>query len=241
MSEKLYTTIPSEEEPKHEEGKHVDYGTILVDRHSLEYRIYHWSIVITGLIIGWTGLRLGGLYGILIPDMQLALTLHVYLGFIFAALFVLIFVYVLRHEWEWFTLTRFPYAIKFFIQEALAWTRLGPHIEDPRGYNPEKKEYVEKLIPTEVMVLWMYIALVVVMGVTGLPLYYKDILAPITNFAGQFAWILNFDNGETLLRVLHRFVMYMFLMTMLIHAYAVIIFDVLGSMITGKKEEKIRR
>jgi|GEM_PF-383890 formate dehydrogenase subunit gamma len=240
---KLYETLPSKQKPAVEEKPHakIDYGTIEVDRHSLQYRIYHWSIVITGLIIGWTGLRLGGLYGVKFPDMQLALTLHVYIGLIFGGLFVLIFIYVLQHEWEWFSPARFPYAIKFFIQEALAWTHIGPHIEDPRGYDPDRKEYVEKLIPTEVMVLWMYLGLVAVMGITGLPLYFTGIFSPIIDFAGNFAGIFGLDDGTMLLRVIHRLVMYFFLMTMLIHAYAVIIFDVLGSMITGKKKERIIR
>jgi formate dehydrogenase subunit gamma len=231
---KLYETIPSKQIEVAEE-------TIEVERHSAQYRFYHWSIVITGLIMGWTGWRLGNLYGVSFPDMELSLTIHVYLGFVFAGLFILIFAYVVAHEWEWFSPTRFPYAIKFFIKEALAWTGLGPHIEDPRGYDPDKKRYVEKLIPTEVMVLWMYLGMVAIMGITGLPLYYTDLLAPIIEFADQFAGIFNLEDGTMLLRVIHRLVMYLFLMTMLIHAYAVIIFGVLGSMVTGKRRERVVR
>lgn len=238
---KLYHTGVPREEPEDEEEHHVDYGTTEVKRHSAQYRIYHWAIVIIGLIIGWTGLRLGGLYGVAFPDMQLSLTLHVYLGFVFAGLFVLLFAYVIAHEWEWFTLTRIPYATKFFILELLSWFKVIPHVEDPRGYDTRKNKYIEKLVPTEVMVLWLYIVLVLIMGITGLPLYYTDILSPITQFAGQFAVYFNFADGEMVLRAVHRLFMFIFLMTMLIHAYAVIIFDVLGSMITGKRAEKVRR
>lgn len=238
---KLYQTGVSREGAEAEKERHIDYGTTEVKRHSAQYRIYHWAIVITGLILGWTGLRLGGIYGVSFPDMQLSLTIHVYLGFVFAGLFVLIFAYVIAREWEWFTLARIPYATKFFILELLSWFKLIPHVEDPRGYNDQRNEYVEKLVPTEVIVLWLYIVLVLIMGVTGLPLYYTDILAPINQFAGQFAGFFDFADGELLLRAVHQLFMYVFLMTMLIHAYAVIIFGVLGSMFTGKREEKVRR
>ncbi|MFW5936130.1 MAG: cytochrome b/b6 domain-containing protein, partial [Candidatus Hadarchaeota archaeon] len=208
MSKLYQTGIPSEK-PKAEK-RHVDYGSIEVKRHSTQYRVYHWAIVATGLILGWTGLRLGGIYGVSFPDMQLSLTIHVYLGFVFAGLFVLLFAYVIAHEWKWFTLARIPYATKFFILELLSWFKLIPHVEDPRGYNDRKKEYVEKLVPTEVIVLWLYIVLVLIMGITGLPLYYTDILEPITQFAGQFAGFFNFADGEMLLRAVHQLFMFIF-------------------------------
>ncbi|RUM33151.1 MAG: cytochrome b/b6 domain-containing protein [Archaeoglobus sp.] len=220
---------------------HQKYETVLVERHHLPYRLMHWGIVSTGLIIGWTGLRLGNLYGISWPDMQTALTIHVYLGFIFGALWVLLFAYVVKYEWKWFSPTRFPYSIKFFIKEILAWTGLGPHIEDPRGYDPEKGEYVEKLIPTEVQVLWMYLLMAAIMGITGFTLYYQKQFAPIINWANQIAPAFGLSSGIDLIRVVHRLFMYLFLMTMLIHAYAVTIFDVVGSMVTGKRWEKVVR
>ncbi|RLI86777.1 MAG: cytochrome b/b6 domain-containing protein [Archaeoglobales archaeon] len=218
-----------------------EYETIEVERHSALYRFFHWTIVSTGLIIGWTGWRLGGLYGVSFPDMKTALDIHVYLGFVFGAFWILLFIYVVKHEWEWFSPRRFPYSIKFFIQEILAWTGLGPHIEDPRGYDPERREYVEKLIPTEVQVLWMYLLMAAIMGITGFAMYYSDIFAPLLRFADQFAPLFNLPDGFTLFRAIHRLVMYLFLMTMLIHAYAVTIFGVLGSMITGKRREKVVR
>ena len=218
-----------------------NYETMEVERHHLFYRLCHWGIVSTGLIIGWTGLRLGNLYGITWPDMLTALKIHVYLGFIFGALWVLLFAYVVKHEWEWFSPRRFPYAIKFFIKEMLAWTGIGPHIEDPRGVDPEGR-YVEKLVPTEVMVLWMYLLMAAIMGITGFTLYYQNqYFAPIINWANQIAPAFGFSSGIMLIRAIHRLFMYLFLMTMLIHAYAVTIFDVVGSMVTGKRRERVIR
>ncbi len=218
-----------------------EYETIEVERHSATYRIIHWGIVSTGLIIGWTGWRLGGLYGVSFPDMKTSLDIHVYLGFIFGALWVLMLGYIIAHEWEWLSLTRFPYSLKFFIKEILAWTGLGPHIEDPRGYDPERGEYVEKIIPTEVQVPWAYMGMAAIMGITGFTMYYSNIFGWIIDLAGVFAPIFHVSDGYTLIRIIHRLVMYLFLMTMLIHVYAVIIFRVVSSMVTGKRRERVIR
>lgn len=222
----------------HEE---VEFETMEVKRHGLFYRLCHWGIVSTFLIIGIMGLRIGSLYDFTFPtDLKLALYIHVYLGFIFTALWGPMLVYVLAHEWEWFSPTRFPYATKFAIQEALAWTHLGPHIEDPRGYDPEEEEYVEKLVPTEVTVLWMYLGLAGFMAVTGFSLYYPGLFAPLIGVADSIAPLIGVSDGDTLLSVMHRMGMYIFVTVVMMHVYAVVIFDVVISMITGKQEERIR-
>jgi len=113
---------------------------IEVYRQPLFYRVCHWGIVSTFMVMGFLGWRIGSLYGVTFPnDLNLALDIHLYLGFIFSTFWIALFAFVILHEWEWFSPTRFPYATKFFIQEVLAWTHLGPHIEDPRGYDPEKR------------------------------------------------------------------------------------------------------
>lgn len=214
--------------------------TVVVKRHSLFYRLVHWSIVFSGIILGLTGLQLGGLYNFKILDGH-TYALHVFVGLIFGALWILFFYYIIVHEWKWFSLSRIPYSLKFLIAETLAWFEIGSHIEDPRGYNPEKKEYVEKLIPTEVMVWWMYLALAMLMGITGLAMIYQTELSFVFDIAAKIGALFGTENGYAVVRLAHRIGMYLFLMVMIIHAYAVIIFDVLGSMITGKRAERVRR
>jgi len=105
----------------------------------------------------------------------------------------------------------------------------------------QKKEYVEKLVPTEVTVLWMYLGLAALMAVTGFTLYYPSLLSPIIGIADAIAPLLGVSDGDTLLSMIHRIGMYLFLMVMLMHVYAVIIFDVVISMITGKNKERVKR
>ena len=211
-----------------------------VHRQHLLYRITHWGIVSTGLVIGFTGLRLGRIWGVSIPhDYNLALKIHVYLGFVFAFFWFLMFLQLVTHEWKWFGFHRFPYSIRFLISETLAWLGIGPHIEDPRCYDPRIGDYREKIIPTEVVVPWTYILLTIIMGITGLSLYYRNIFAPVIQFADRYAYILGLSSGVELLRVIHRLVMFIYLMMMLVHAYACFVFGVIKSMITGKRLERI--
>jgi Ni,Fe-hydrogenase I cytochrome b subunit len=87
----------------------------------------------------------------------------------------------------------------------------------------------------------MYLALAILMGITGLAMLYQKELSFVFDFG---AWIGSFfgtENGYAVVRLAHRIGMFLFLMVMIIHAYAVIIFEVLGSMITGKRAERVKR
>jgi formate dehydrogenase subunit gamma len=215
--------------------------TIEVQRHSLFTRLVHWSIAITGIILALTGMELGGLYGVRILG-EYVLATHMAVAFVFGGLWGLFTYYMFVEEWKWISFSRIPYSIKFFIAEAKAWIGIGPHVEDPRGYDPEKGEYVEKIIPTQVLVWWTYLALAILMGVTGLAMYYPDLFKPIVDLAGIIGGLFNPAgkcDGYTFLRALHRLGMFLFGMVMFMHMYAVVIFNVLPSMFTGKRKERV--
>lgn len=208
-----------------------------VQRHSIFMRVCHWSIVITGILLALTGMQIGGLYGIqVLPEQTLAT--HVLIGFVFGALWGLFTYYILTKEWKWISLGRIPYSLKFLWAETKAWFG-GEHVEDPRAFDPEKDEYVEKIVPTQVMVWWGYALLALLMGITGLTMYYPEYFWPVVAFANSIAPIFGTESGFPLIRALHRFGMYLFAVVMITHIYAVIIFGVLPSMISGKREEKV--
>ncbi|AEA46180.1 cytochrome b/b6 domain-containing protein [Archaeoglobus veneficus] len=215
--------------------------TVEVYRHSLFYRMCHWAIVITGFILAFTGMQMAGLYGVRILGGGQSLAVHITVSFVFGALWFLMLYYIIAEEWKWFGFGRIPYSIKFLIAEAKAWLGIGPHIEDPRGYNPDKNEYVEKIIPTEVMVWWIYFVLAMLMGITGLAMYYREFFQPVIDFAASIAPLFGAYDGYALLRAIHRFGMYLFAMVMFMHVYAVLIFGVLPSMISGRRKEKVVR
>jgi len=210
---------------------------IEVYRHSIFYRVCHWSIVVTGLILAFTGMQMAGLYGIKFLEGE-TLATHITVSFIFGCLWFLMLYYIIAKEWKWFGLGRIPYSIKFLIAETKAWFGKG-YVKDPRGYNPDREEYIEKIIPTEVMVWWIYFALALLMGVTGLAMYYR--LQPLIGFAASIAPVFGAYDGYALLRAVHLFGMYLFAVVVFMHVYAVIIFDVLPSMIMGRRKEKMVR
>jgi len=212
--------------------------TMEVKRHSLFYRLCHWSIVFVTFMLMFSGIQLGGIYGIrLFSDLLRAL--HGYLGLIFIALWYLFFYYIIVHEWKWFSLTRIPYSIRFLIAEAKAWFGVGEHVEDPRAYDAEKNEYVEKIIPTEVGVWWIYLTLAILMGLTGLAMMFPNTFGWVYGIAKAFSFLFGTDNGYAIVRYVHRLGMYLFLFVIILHVYAVFIFGVVTSMITGKRNEKV--
>jgi len=212
--------------------------TIEVKRHSLFYRLVHWSVVFTTFMLMFSGIQLGGIYNIRFFG-DLLRPLHGYVGLVFVALWIMFFYYIIVHEWKWFSLTRIPYSIRFLIAEAKAWFGVGEHVEDPRAYDAEKNEYVEKIIPTEVGVWWIYLALAVLMGLTGLAMMFPNGFSWVYGIAKAFSFLFGTDNAYAIVRYVHRFGMYLFLFVIILHVYAVFIFGVVTSMITGKRNEKV--
>lgn len=208
-----------------------------VKRHSIFMRVCHWSIVITGILLGLTGLQIGGLYGFKFLPEQLYST-HIYMGFAFGALWGLFSYYVLTKEWKWISLGRIPYSLRFMWEETKAWFGKG-HVEDPRAYDPKREDYVEKIIPTQVMVWWGYALVALLTGLTGLVMVFPETFWPVIAVCQALAPIFGTPNGFALVRALHLLGMYLFAVILIMHVYAVIIFGVLPSMITGKREEKV--
>jgi formate dehydrogenase subunit gamma len=208
-----------------------------VDRHSIFTRMVHWSIAITGIILGLTGLEIGGHYGLRFLGDNVTST-HVYVGLVFGVLWVMFTYYMLTKEWKWISFSRIIYSLKFFWAETKAWFG-GPHVEDPRAYDPKKGDYVEKIVPTQVMVWWGYFILAVIIGFTGLAMYFKDFFAWVFDIGNAIGPIFGTESGYAFVRGVHLLFMYLFAVVLIMHIYAVTIFGVLKSMFTGKREEKV--
>ena len=208
-----------------------------VNRHSIFTRVAHWSIVVTGIILGLTGLEIGGHYGIRVLGDNVTST-HVYIGLLFGAIWGLFAYYMFTKEWKWISLGRIGYSLKFLIAETKAWFG-GPHVEDPRAYDPKKGDYVEKIVPTQVVVWWTYLLLTIVIGITGLAMFFKDLFGWVFGIGDAIAPIFGAESGYAFIRAVHLIFMYLFAVVLMMHVYAVFIFGVVKSMFTGKKEEKI--
>ena len=204
-----------------------------VERHSKFVRVCHWGIVITCLFLTLTGIQLA--FGVKVIDDAQAL--HIRLGFIFLGLWILFSYFALTEEWKWISPKRIPYSVKFVIEEAIAWIK-GDHVDDPRAYDPKRREYVEKVIPSQVLVWWSYVALTLLIGLTGLALYDPKTYSFVLKASEPLSNLLGVDS-YAFIRATHRFVMFLYAAIAVTHAYAATIFGTLGSMIHGKRKEKV--
>lgn len=146
---------------------------IVVKRHHLGYRVLHWCIAISILFLSLTGLQIGGIYGNL-PLISNARAYHIIVGIAWGCTFFAFFYLVATGDYKWLSLRRIPYAIRFFVKEAKAWLGIGHHVEEPILYDAEKKKYVEKVIPTGIIVWWTYLILTIFTGITGLAMAFSD-------------------------------------------------------------------
>lgn len=209
---------------------------IKVERHSKFVRSCHWGIVVTGIVTGLTGLQLANMFGVNIFDDAYAL--HIRMGFIFAGLWGLFIYFSLTEEWKWLKPSRIPYSIRFVMEEAIAWIK-GGHVEDPRAYDPRRREYVEKIIPSQVLVWWTYLLLTAIIGFTGLAMFAPDTFKPVIDISAAIAPLFGTENEYAFIRAVHRFTMFLYATVMITHAYAATIFGTLSSMINGFRRERV--
>ena len=212
---------------------------IHVLRHLIGTRILHWLIVIEGIILGLTGLQLGGIWGIRIFPDGGTWAIHVVTGlaWIFTALY-LVYYLLATGEYRWYGLTRLPYGCQYLYNEIKAWFGKGIHIHEPIKFDNEKEEYVEKLVPTEIIVWWIFVVLGLIIMFSGLGMA----------FPHQFRFLLDFFGGlsaffgggaYSVARSLHLLSMFIILGIFILHLYAVFLYRLVKSMIFGYREEPV--
>ena len=211
---------------------------IRVERHTTLFRILHWLIFAEGLLLGLTGAQLSGIGGLQVfPEATRAL--HVVTGLAFTATAIFFFYYfVVSGDYRWYGLRRIPYSLRFMVAEARAWFGIGPHIEEPIRYDPKRREYVEKIVPTEAMVWWIYFALGVLIIITGAALAFPDKLAIVYDIAGYLSPLLG-GGPYAVLRAIHRLVALLIFGVVILHAYAAWVFGMLRAITLGHRDEPV--
>ncbi len=212
---------------------------VRVKRHTALFRALHWLIFIEGLILGLTGIQLGGFWGIRVLPNGTVRAVHVVTGlaWLSTSLFF-VYYFVISGDYSWYGLRRIPYSLKFMIAEAKAWFGIGPHIEEPIRYDPKKGEYVERIVPTEAMVWWIYFALGLLIAITGLALAFPEKLSFVYQIASFLASI--FGGGPyAVIRALHQLTALLILGVVILHAYAAWVFKMLHAITFGYRDEPL--
>jgi formate dehydrogenase subunit gamma len=208
-------------------------------RHDLLFRAAHWSIFIEGVLLVLTGFQLGGIFGgALLPVSNV--TFHVLVGIFFMGTAAIYAVGILGGgDYRWVSLRRIPYSFRFILSETKGWFGIRPPPLNPIAYDAEKREYSEKLVPSVIVVFWAFALLGVALALTGLSLA----------FPGQFGFVywatdligsaLTGTTGVAFMLAFHRLLTYALILLVMMHIYASFIFKLVGSMITGSRNERV--
>ena len=119
------------------------------------------------------------------------------------------------------------------------WFRLGPPVEEPIRYNPKTGKYIEKVIPTVIMVWWIYVLIGLGIFLTGLTMAFPTTFGFVFTLLGWVGKPLVGMGGYVLTRALHRLLMYLLVLVFLLHVYAAFVFKMVHSITLGDREEPI--
>lgn len=224
----------------------VVVNRIKVERHGLFMRVAHWLVFVEGIILTLTGFQLGGILGInLFPNNNTAI--HVMTGLIFIVTATLaVYDMIITGDYFWASLRRIPYSFKYIFLETKAWFHLAPTPKEPVYYEVRKKDYGEKLIPSVIIVFWAFVILGILLALTGLALTFQTqmwFVYSITDGLGKLltgTTITTGTSGVAFMLTLHRLLTYLLILLVGMHAYAVFVFGLVRSMISGKKDELAR-
>jgi len=214
-------------------GVHME--RVKVERHSATMRLLHWLIVIEGVILGLTGLQMGGVWGIKIFPEGLW-SIHVVTGLAWIATSIfLIYYLVVTGEYRWYSVGRIIYGLRFIYSELGAWFS-GAHVEEPIRYDKSRGEYVEKVVPSEVIAWWLMVFFGVILMTTGLGMAFKDNFSFFIDFYSMFKAVFGGD-GYSISRALHLLSTLFVLGIIIIHAYAVYVYRMIRGIVFGDREE----
>jgi formate dehydrogenase subunit gamma len=208
-------------------------------RHHIGFRLLHWIIFIEGVLLTLTGLQIGGFFGLRVLTDTTSAT-HIVTGLaLIVTLGVFVYYLIIDRDYKWYGLSRIPYSIKFFIAEFKAWFGIGPHVKEPIRYDPKKGEYVEKVVPTVVIVWWTYVIIGLVIIITGLAMAFPTQFSAIYSLADAIGYPIAGVGGYAFIRAIHRLFMFLLVGVVILHAYAAWVFKALRSITLGDREEPI--
>lgn len=205
-------------------------------RHGFSVRLVHWTIVLEALFLLMSGFMLNGVLPIGNPANLYSY--HIIVGFAFiGTAFVFFYVVVAAHDYKWFALRRIPYSFKYIFSETAYWFRLRPRIEEPIKFDAARDEYVEKLIPSVIVVWWAYALMGIILALTGLSDAFPVTFGFVYTILNPIGLALTGVEGLPFILAVHRLVAVLLVCTVALHFYASFVYRLVGSIIHGYRYE----
>ena len=207
-------------------------------RHDLAVRVVHWAIVFEGAFLLLTGFQLNGVFPFVLWDLY---SYHIIMGLAFIGTAVIFFYVVLaEHDYHWFGLRRIPYSIRFILSETRYWFRLGPKVDEDRiKFDAQRGQYVEKLIPSVIVVWWLYIFMGVILALTGLADAFPKTFAWEYTLLNPIGLALTGTDGLPWILAVHRLMAVLLICTVALHFYASVLYKLVGSIFIGYRNEPV--
>lgn len=208
-----------------------------VMRHDLIFRVAHWSIFVEGILLVISGFQLGGiLWGALLSLNNV--TFHVLVGIAFIATAAIYLIGIVSGgDYRWVGLRRIPYSLRFIVKETKGWFGITPKPANPVAYDPVAGEYVEKLVPSVIVVFWSFLLLGVALALSGLALAFPQLFGWVYIITDLIGGLLTGTSGVAFMLAFHRMMTYLLLLIVMMHVYASFIFKLVSSMVTGRRLE----
>ncbi len=210
---------------------------LTVVRHSKFFIVLHWLIVVEMLVLLVTGFSLSEDFTLFGIQRGTARPFHIVFGLAWLGTVVFfLYYFVMSREYDWFSLSRIGYALDFFVQEIRSFLT-GKKVHEPIKYDPQAGDYVEKIVPTEVLAWWGWFLLWVIIGLSGLALLFPDTFG-LVNRIFHFL-VADYGEPAASTRAVHFLVAVFIVVLGAIHAYAALIFNVWKSIFFGTREEPV--
>lgn len=211
---------------------------VRVMRHGPFVRAVHWAIVAEAVFLLLSGIQLNGIFPIGLPDNLYSY--HIMVGFAFiATAFVLLYAELAASDYRWFALRRIPYSVRYLLKEAAVWFRLRPSIEEPIEYDAARHDYVEKLIPTEIVVWWGYAIMGIILALTGLADAFPATFGFVYYITNPIGLALTGEGGLSFLLAVHRLAAAVLVAVVVLHFYSSVIYKMVSSMFIGYRDEPV--
>lgn len=216
-------------------------NTVKVQRHSLFFRVLHWVIFAEGIFLTLTGMQRGAMlpFGLVVFPTN-TYSYHIAVGILFIAASILVgYEMIVEGSYSWLGIRRILYSGRYIADETRAWFGLWPPIKEPILYDPQKKVYKEKMVPSAIIVWWAFVLLGWTLVPTGLALAFPSQFSFIYGLIDPVGIALTGVGGYAFMVALHRLATVFLIILVFMHIYATFVYKLVQSIILGYRHEPV--